>query len=528
MSLFLIATMQLWGNNMRETGVFDPTTIIKEQPAGIIHDSMIRYDTYYFNFYSSFLDEMMPHQNTAVVGHYIEGDDGYVYLADPIGFVTDTYLKLEKISDDTLVAHTPQAIYNLEDQTYYAVRMTTVYDENSGRYKYVIDWNNLDMKYLLRNDTLTQISDGTQETEGGIYEKSILAMADEDGNFYCFGNAGLSMSPCTDKAYKLPEDADVKEMMFTYSITNDASATTKKIKFVQNGNDIYLNDPYSGNNDIWIKGTIDGEKAIFKQQYVGIYEYDDDMLAQHVYFRPYSDGSIKYDDYGNVVYDYSFSDELILNYNKEENRFTSIDSCGFLLNIGPTGINPVYAYHMPVIFEYKEVPAVPMTPEIVFFGQYSDNVMCGMITVKVPACDIYGEYINPEKLSYVIYFDSDEPYTFTPEKYMYLEKEMTEIPYSYSDDYDFYSNGDKKDIYFYSPINERFGIQSIFKGGGEERKSDICWYNVNTTDIKDVSKYDHDVVVQRYNIGGQRINEPVKGINIIKTADGRTIKVLHK
>lgn len=104
---------------------------------------------------------------------------------------------------------------------------------------------------------------------------------------------------------------------------------------------------------------------------------------------------------------------------------------------------------------------------------------------------------------------------------------MTEIPYSYSDDYDFYSNGDKKDIYFYSPINERFGIQSIFKGGGEERKSDICWYNVNTTDIKDVSKYDHDVVVQRYNIG-QRINEPVKGINIIKTADGRTIKVLHK
>ena len=49
MSLFLIATMQLWGNNMRETGVFDPTTIIKEQPAGIIHDSMIRYDTYYFN-----------------------------------------------------------------------------------------------------------------------------------------------------------------------------------------------------------------------------------------------------------------------------------------------------------------------------------------------------------------------------------------------------------------------------------------------------------------------------------------------
>lgn len=55
-------------------------------------------------------------------------------------------------------------------------------------------------------------------------------------------------------------------------------------------------------------------------------------------------------------------------------------------------------------------------------------------------------------------------------------------------------------------------------------------FNFNYTGIENVQNPDNGVVkeVARYNGAGQRVNAPVKGLNIVKLANGKTVKQLYK
>ncbi|MCI6500504.1 MAG: thioredoxin family protein, partial [Prevotella sp.] len=46
--------------------------------------------------------------------------------------------------------------------------------------------------------------------------------------------------------------------------------------------------------------------------------------------------------------------------------------------------------------------------------------------------------------------------------------------------------------------------------------------------ITDVQKDANSNVVERYNLNGMRVNAPQKGLNIVKLADGRCVKVAVK
>ena len=72
-----------------------------------------------------------------------------------------------------------------------------------------------------------------------------------------------------------------------------------------------------------------------------------------------------------------------------------------------------------------------------------------------------------------------EPLVLTPDLYKYLEANTTEIPYGFSEDYDIY-----QDMLYLNQSEEevltwlRLGLQTIYRGGGEENKSNIVWYDV--------------------------------------------------
>ena len=55
-------------------------------------------------------------------------------------------------------------------------------------------------------------------------------------------------------------------------------------------------------------------------------------------------------------------------------------------------------------------------------------------------------------------------------------------------------------------------------------------FNFNLTGIENVQNPDNGVVeeVARYNAAGQRVDGPVKGLNIVKLANGKTVKQLYK
>ena len=88
-----------------------------------------------------------------------------------------------------------------------------------------------------------------------------------------------------------------------------------------------------------------------------------------------------------------------------------------------------------------------------------------------------------EKLSYKLYYDEGDgvakEITFVAGIYEKIEADMTEVPYGFTDEWDFYADElylNMQEYYAYSW--KRIGIQSIYAGGGETNASEIGWYDV--------------------------------------------------
>ena len=110
------------------------------------------------------------------------------------------------------------------------------------------------------------------------------------------------------------------------------------------------------------------------------------------------------------------------------------------------------------------------------------------------------------------------------------------IPYDYSN-YDIVGGGStSRYIYFYTGDFEYFGVQTIYLGGGEERRSPIIYYpegGPDDTGINEMTTSDATVVETTYlDLQGRQHNGLTKGINIVvvKYSDGtsKSAKIIVK
>ena len=87
-------------------------------------------------------------------------------------------------------------------------------------------------------------------------------------------------------------------------------------------------------------------------------------------------------------------------------------------------------------------PAVPANPYDLTWSDCGDESGFSRFGFTLPDTDIDGNPIDPFYLSYSIYTDNDQIFTFDVDTYYYdLYEDMTEIPYwIYSDAYDFSSS----------------------------------------------------------------------------------------
>lgn len=142
------------------------------------------------------------------------------------------------------------------------------------------------------------------------------------------------------------------------------------------------------------------------------------------------------------------------------------------------------------------VPAVPANPTSVEWTDRGDESGYSRLNFTLPDYDIDGNPINPELLSYSIFLDDDQLFTFDADTYyMNLTEDLTEIPYSIwgSNYYDFHPSY----VYFYRTnaegyepfFNWRIGIQVHYTVDGVKNSSDIVYVevfdnpNVNIGDV---------------------------------------------
>lgn len=515
-------------------------TIVEETPEGTLHNADFRSGIAFFNQMGS----VYYSEYSNYIGKYVVDDNG-IYLYYPFVGLTGnrSWLKLDHLFNNLYVAHLPQAVYEQEGETYYATRLTLGKD-TSGQVNYFPDTTEEaenDVFFTYSNGTLSQ--NGLELNDSLGIPETIIGLTDIKGGWTGYGEAAITVTPNNLTTTKPANAAAAQDYTFNYTTWDEANGAAEEKQLLSKvaieGNDVYINNPATADPDSWIKGSISGNKATFAKQYIG----PDSIDNVHLWFYPGKYNLIldpeyaQYTQYGYYYYIRNYSDTTALdfNYNAADKSFEAADSASLLLSIDPDELLQAYNFDGPSLTTFTETEATPADPEITFFWEYDDDYGYGIFEADVPTKDTKGNFINPNKLYYNFYVDDPtKPYVLSPANgystTVVPEAYQTDVPYSYQDNFVIQSNGDQKTLYFLFDSREvdSVGIQSIYRGGNAEHRSNIVWQLTEkgeaTDGISNVFSSDANVgKVAFYDLSGRRIAIPKQGGLYIKEttfADG--------
>ena len=418
---------------------------------------------------------------------------------------------------------------------------------------------------------------GTDKTATGVYKEYAFDMSDYEGQTGCFAIRHYNVtdmfwlniddvSVTDEEPEPEPEGptviTEIPDGCETYTYYRNSAciynsffgigetATDGKftVAFDSTTGDVYIQDPawYYDSNDSWVKGTYDwmtGIITIPTGQYLSwndSYQYgiilgwgstyvyqdvDPDTGEEGYYMGTELDDEtteINFMIDGDNIYllgcDGDMNAEFPDNYNAT-GLYTYWSDDLSLTALEFSNLDE-YGYDLPFGYIVNVVPAVPADPVVAQDGSAwydcGDESGFSKFYFTLPTTDVDGNMIDPEYLSYSIFTDDDELFTFPAEDYTYddLTEDITEVPYwLYSSAVDFHNNY----VYLYrtnegdNPLFEhRIGIQVYYTVDSPETKapirneSNIVYYELPTTGISSV-KAELDLNAPIYNIMGQKM-----------------------
>ena len=274
------------------------------------------------------------------------------------------------------------------------------------------------------------------------------------------------------------------------------------------GDDLYLQGIIENVPTSWAKATknVVGKYIIPKGQYIGSWSY-----------------------YG-ITYDY-FLNALSRNggladvsFTYDANTSTISTSQTVAATSGADDGDAYFTLKDLKIMKVIEREATPSQPEMTLYKEQSPygSTYWYYAEIFVPLTDTEGQAMLSDKVSYVFYADKGEgdpiTVTFPKSKYYMLEKDMTELPYNFTDGLDI----TRHTVYFEklgeAELNtwKRMGIQSIYRGNDVEHRSEILWVDTPwTTGIKTVNADKALGSGKIYNLNGQEMQSLQRGLNIV-------------
>lgn len=290
----------------------------------------------------------------------------------------------------------------------------------------------------------------------------------------------------------------------------DPAELTLWVKVGFDGDDAYIQglaaDVNSNADQLWVKATknAEGKYVIPANQFMGSVSF---WMSTNDYFFT------AIDEAGQMV-------DAVFDFDAENSEFTTTQT--LVINALPKEVYAQQTFTNVVITKFDEVAVTPADPTInsIDFGEWSHGISC-----TIPTVGSNGETLNPQKLYYTVWVEKAgqaEPYTFKADMYYAFEEDASEVPFNIN-----YSTWDgSHSIYFYDDAAvfdawQKVGIQSIYYGAGECNKSAIVWIdNPVATGISSTFASTPKAVI--FNLAGQRLDAPQKGLNII---NGRKVMV---
>ncbi|GEM_PF-1096124 len=289
---------------------------------------------------------------------------------------------------------------------------------------------------------------------------------------------------------ELPEGVTTTSYMFTGTDSYDNSEVSREVLVAFDGNDVYFQGLTTIVPEAWVKGTMAADGTItIPGWYVG-----------------------QYDTYLFGVYDLYYGEQSF-SYDSEADKFTSANySIMASQNGGEKSV--MEEYNDVIILHPQDIAATPQDPTI---NAVNLSASYPSIQYTIPTKDADGNVLDISKLYYVVYYVKDgvqNTLTLSPELYEKLTAELTEIPYTFSDEYDIYSTR----LYLNQGAEElatwtKIGLQVIYRGGNEEHTSNIVWYELGeNTALEDVKA---DVIETiYYDMLGRRVDNSLNGVYI--------------
>jgi hypothetical protein len=171
--------------------------------------------------------------------------------------------------------------------------------------------------------------------------------------------------------------------------------------------------------------------------------------------------------------------------------------------------------------------------KFVDYSEYSDEGAEYVFDFDVFKISTDGDLLDSSKVFYNVFVDG-EPYTFYSDMYD-VEEDITDIPFGYSTDYDFYNYDGTTSVELYCDGFDTVGVQTIYRPEeGKEIKSDLIEININTGEeftngVTGVNNIAVDKAVKSevyYDLTGRRVVNPENGLFIKKvTFNDNTVKV---
>lgn len=488
---------------------------VTDQPAGVLFDNMyVTSEAYGLGWGDIYYQEVDGGYGAVVVG-----DDGCLYINGPLSqaYVWGLgypWIKCEKVEgqDGVYEMTTPQPYALDYGDLYYIERLK--FDEDLE--SYVVDETNNKVRFSWKDNTLTQLDD------------CFVGLCDETHDWFYMADNGIKYEVNNDKVVEIPsqgyEPADVR--MDYKDDPEDLTSEDKKMLTMyapldETATAAYLTglEPNLPDAAVMYQGDEATQQVIFPGgQYLGV----DMEYSSHMYLLC---GNAKVVGSGdNAYFNYDVTDKLTLTLDEATESTVAPYPASFIVNCGRSKLYIADEFVAPRFTAIEDKAATPADPTGLNVKESSNF---DIVKFVIPDVDVQGEELNNKKLFYNIYYN-DEVYTFDPELFVGLDAPLTDVPYGFSEpEYDIYMSSSSKvnTIYFYDQGYDKIGVQSVYRGGKQENRSNIVYYHRSTSGIDSLNADVRTVKSETYyNVAGQKVNADASGLVIkkIEFTDGTT------
>lgn len=501
--------------------------------------------------FTNFFGEVMVQPQEGMSVNIVYAPDGKtVYIQDPVAYCgAGSWVKGELNNNEIVVPAGQYVYYDTDYGLGYKVgagKLSTIDQDGQEMNTYVYDESITNITYKVSDDGTISLEDRftfDMNSDDDAPQYILGCFYTDNGDWAGYGDWNSVYTLFTDEIAVFPDDCEIQNFVFKCIDEYNENHTTL-VKCAVKDNLIYIKGFSAELPEGVIIGEINGDKVTFKSnQYLGMYNN-----AFLVYFVP---ATYRIDMIYDAYYDQEMPQitlrsmkEISLSYDNTTKTMTSPEGTCFIANAmkedgSDTGsdINYVNLYLEAELESFTEVAATPADPEIREYKQDFETQGYNLLRMTVPTTDINGKFINPEKMSYIIYIRVDgeeQPYTFYSDEYVGLTEhgldEITELPYNFIC-YDAYGwediMGGGEEIYFYSAAPDAIGVQSFYEGAGERRASNTVWHQISEDSAVESTNAD-EVPAMIFGIDGLRRNNLEKGVNIVRMDNGSTRKVIVK